>query len=158
MTLSTSGSWLFGQLTDGVNTQKFIVNDSAYTTGGIGMLLVATAATAGQPINGTYSNLNVGASCILPGDANLDFTTNATDLNTVLSYYNQPGDWTKGDFDNSGTVDATDLNTVLSYYNQSVSGSLLMGSSLTSVVPEPSTICIILSGIAALVLYGLRKR
>lgn len=89
-----------------------------------------------------------------PGDANGDKKCDATDLNTVLSFYNQAGGWDHGDFNGDGFVDATDLNTVLSYYNRSYGA----GNLNSSVVPEPSTICLALSSLAMLLVYWLRKR
>ena len=60
----------------------------------------------------------------LYGDSNLDGSVNGTDLNAVLSYYNQSSQslGNHGDFNYDGSVNGTDLNTVLSNYNQSLSG------------------------------------
>ena len=60
----------------------------------------------------------------LYGDANLDYTVNGGDLNTVLANYNQTGMyWAQGDFNYDGTVNGGDLNTVLANYNQHVRAS-----------------------------------
>ena len=66
-----------------------------------------------------WANIDDGTSKVtvaytLPGDANLDFGVDGTDLNIVLSNYNQTGmTWRQGDFNGDGTVNGTDLNTVL---------------------------------------------
>ena len=80
----------------------------------------------------------------LYGDSNLDGSVNGTDLNAVLSYYNQSGQvWACGDFNYDGSVNGTDLNTVLSNYNQSLSSS-------TAAVPEPSTLLLMVLGLVGL--------
>jgi T5SS/PEP-CTERM-associated repeat protein/autotransporter-associated beta strand protein len=90
---------------------------------------------------------------VLPGDANADGTVNGSDLNTVLSDYNQTGmDWWHGDFDGNGTVNGTDLNTVLSNYNQSVSVSA------GAAVPEPSTLLLAAAGLLGLLAYLWQRR
>ena len=83
--------------------------------------------TASYPWQGNNSEYDSGwviataASVPLPGDANRDGTVNGSDLNTVLSNYDQSGmTWDQGDFNGDGTVNGGDLNTVLSNYNQSV--------------------------------------
>ena len=78
------------------------------------------------------------------GDSNVDGSVNGTDLNAVLSYYNQSGQaWATGDFNFDGSVNGTDLNTVLSNYNQSLSSS-------TAAVPEPSTLLLMVLGLVGL--------
>lgn len=98
----------------------------------------------------------------LAGDANWSGTTDATDLNTVLSYYNQSGrDWSTGDFNADGTTDATDLNTVLSYYNHTTD-VVVGGSSLTIAVnqpvPEPSCVALLIALAASLGVWTIRRR
>ena len=86
----------------------------------------------------------------LYGDSNLDGSVNGTDLNAVLSYYNQSSEiWNHGDFNYDGSVNGTDLNTVLSNYNQSLPAS-------TAAVPEPSTLLLVVLGLAGLLAW--RKR
>lgn len=93
----------------------------------------------------------------LAGDANCDGTTDATDLNTVLSFYNQTDkNWATGDFNKDGTTDATDLNTVLSFYNRT--NDIVVGSNLTlSSVPEPSSLAMVAT-LAALAGAWIMKR
>lgn len=96
-------------------------------------------------MNGTPNNTSWGgrSNSVLEGDANRDGTTDATDLNTVLSFYNQTGQtWNTGDFNKDGTTDATDLNTVLSFYNQTTN-VFTSGSLLVSNVPEPSSLAMV---------------
>jgi fibronectin-binding autotransporter adhesin len=88
----------------------------------------------------------------LYGDANLDYSVNGTDLNAVLSNYNQSGaSWSNGDFNYDGMVNGTDLNTVLSNYNQHVA--------VGAAVPEPSTLLLTFAALAGLLAYvsGRRK-
>ena len=61
---------------------------------------------------------NEANSLCLPGDANLDGTVGAADLNIVLSHYGKPGNWSQGDFNGDGTVGLADLNIVLSNYGR----------------------------------------
>ena len=83
----------------------------------------------------------------LYGDSNLDGSVNGTDLNAVLSYYNQSSQvWVNGDFNYDGSVNGTDLNTVLSNYNQSLPAS-------TAAVPEPSTLLLMVLGLAGLLAW-----
>ena len=88
----------------------------------------------------------------LYGDANLDYTVNGGDLNTVLAHYNQHGVyWAQGDFNYDGTVNGGDLNTVLAHYNQHV-------SAVSGAVPEPSTLLLAAAGLLGLLAYAWRKR
>ena len=85
-----------------------------------------------------------------PGDANLDFTVDGSDLNTVLSNYNKTGmTWLQGDFNGDGKVDGSDLNVVLSNYNQ--------GAGVAASVPEPSTLLLAAAGLIGLLAYAWRK-
>ena len=86
----------------------------------------------------------------LYGDTDLNGTVNGQDLNTVLSNFNQTGmTWSQGDFNYDGTVNGTDLNAVLSNFNQHLS--------VTSAVPEPSSLLLLAAGLAGLLAYAWRK-
>jgi hypothetical protein len=94
--------------------------------------------------------LNIRSIISLPGDANQDGTVDGSDLNTVLSNYNQTGmDWFHGDFSDDGTVDGTDLNIVLSNYNQSIP--------VAAAVPEPGTLGMLALGALGLLALAWRR-
>jgi probable HAF family extracellular repeat protein len=87
----------------------------------------------------------------LAGDANGDGTVNGADLNIVLSNYNLTGmDWSQGDFNGDGTVNGADLNTILSNYNQT--------AGVSSAVPEPGSVVLLLAGVACLLAFAWRRR
>ena len=88
----------------------------------------------------------------LYGDTDLNGTVNGADLNTVLSNYQQTGQyWYQGDFDYNGTVNGADLNILLSNYQQHVS--------VGAAVPEPGTLgLLVLGAIALLAAKSWRKR
>ena len=102
-----------------------------------------------------------------PGDASLDGTVNFTDLNIVLTNYNQAGGWMQGDFNHDGVVNFADLNIVLTNYNQSFAGATIASGSYdldaaairalslagVTVVPEPAAVALLASG--GLLLGGL---
>ena len=98
--------------------------------------------------NGTAQTVTVAYT--IQGDANLDFTVDGSDLNTVLSNYNKTGmTWSQGDFNGDGKVDGSDLNVVLSNYNQ--------GAGVAAAVPEPSTLLLAAAGLIGLLAYAWRK-
>lgn len=81
----------------------------------------------------------------LYGDANCDGSVSGTDLNAVLSFYNQSHEtWQHGDFNYDGSINGTDLNSVLSNYNRSLPSS-------TAAVPEPAGVFMLI----AIALAGL---
>ena len=101
---------------------------------------------------GFFGDFAVTGKLVLDGDADRDGTVNGTDLNTVLSNYNQPGpSWVVGDFNADGTVNGTDLNIVLSNYGRSLPAS-------TAAVPEPGAFVLLAIGLLSLLAYAGWKR
>lgn len=71
----------------------------------------------------------------LPGDANLDGTVNAADLNVVgLNWQGDSNNWSDGNFDGTPGVTASDLNVVGLNWQKSAAPA-----AATNAVPEPST-------------------
>ncbi len=72
------------------------------------------------------------ASAFLPGDANLDGTVNAVDLNALgLHYLENAALWSSGDFTADGHVTSADLNLIGLHWRESIS--------LAAAVPEPTS-------------------
>jgi hypothetical protein len=108
----------------------------------------------GAALDGSIADMTATITTALRGDANLDGSVNGSDLNTVLSNYNQNGlDWAHGDFNSDATVNGADLNAVLSNYNQSV-GLSAAGAA----VPEPSALLLGAIAAGALVVIRCRRR
>ncbi len=76
-----------------------------------------------------------------PGDANLDRTVDAEDLNTLgLNWrHTNATSWSQGDFNGDGNVDASDLNDLGLNWRRSATGA-----ASTAPVPEPSG-CLLLA-------------
>ena len=88
----------------------------------------------------------------LPGDANLDGTVDAADLNQVgINWQGSPNMWSSGDFDASGRVDAGDLNLLGINWQQMIPMLAPANS-----VPEPATLC--LAGLGLGWLFHIRRR
>ncbi len=84
----------------------------------------------------------------LIGDANLDGTVNASDLNKVgLHWFQDPARWSAGDFTADGFVNVDDLNHVGQNWLQSVPSA-----NAASAVPEPMTHLLIASAAVCLIL------
>ena len=78
------------------------------------------------------------AAPYLLGDANLDGTVNALDLNKLgQSWLASPNAWQWGDFNADGIVDGGDLNELAQNWLMSISTA-----ASTERVPEPSGICL----------------
>jgi hypothetical protein len=76
----------------------------------------------------------------LTGDANLDGSVDAGDLNNLaLSWRQEVSLWSSGDFTANGTVDAADLNALAINWRQSIP--------LAATVPEPSSFFLNLLGV-----------
>ena len=154
-----SGKLIFNYAggTSPADTIAQILDDSfgtsnPFSQGNGAQIYSSTADAAGKALGWVDDGVNeeVTVMYTLYGDSNLDGSVNGTDLNAVLSYYNQSSQiWNHGDFNYDGSVNGTDLNTVLSNYNQSLSSS-------TAAVPEPSTL--LLAAVAAMSLLVWRRR
>ena len=89
--------------------------------------------------------LNALSGGYLVGDANLDGTVDAGDLNQVgLTWQSDNDNWTNGNFTGGGT-NAADLNELALHWQQSV-------PTAAQAVPEPASICLVLVALAGLVL------
>ena len=79
----------------------------------------------------------------LPGDADLDGSVDATDLNRLaLNWQQNNSDWSGGDFTTDGVVDSADLNALGVNWRQAIP----MASAVS--VPEPSASLLMLFGLS----------
>ncbi|MBN2293616.1 MAG: PEP-CTERM sorting domain-containing protein [Pirellulales bacterium] len=85
-----------------------------------------------------------------PGDANLDWAVDVTDLGALAANYGMtggtPGDpanWYKGDFDMDGDVDVSDLGTLAANYGTGTAGTS---------VPEPTGLSLLGLGVVVLLI------
>ena len=79
------------------------------------------------------------------GDANLDGTVDAIDLNAMaLNWQTRVSTWIQGDFTADGLVDAADLNRLALNWQQTIPTA--------AVVPEPSVFVLLISGFFVLIL------
>ena len=84
------------------------------------------------------------AESYLLGDANLDGTINATDLNKLAIHWEQAvARWSAGDFNADGTIDAADLNSLGQNWLQSIA--------MTSPTAVPEPMSHFLFGLGALI-------
>ena len=75
------------------------------------------------------------AASFVKGDANLDGTVNASDLNALALNWQQAGAvWSTGDFTGEGMVNASDLNLLALAWQSSIP------QAAAAAVPEPATI------------------
>jgi len=86
----------------------------------------------------------------LGGDANLDGTVDAQDLNSLALNWQQNVDpWSQGDFNTDGFVDASDLNALALNWQSSI-------PSAAAAVPEPNSLAILCLCVITIVL-GRRR-
>lgn len=90
------------------------------------------------------------AGPLLRGDANLDGTVNASDLNVVGIHWLQNAEWSGGDFNGDGMVNANDLNFVGIHWLSSVPAA----GSVNAAVPEPSGLALLLPWLAFVAAAG----
>ncbi len=84
----------------------------------------------------------------LGGDANLDGTVNAQDLNSLaLNWQENVDPWSQGDFNTDGFVDASDLNALALNWQNSIPTAVAAAA-----VPEPNSLTILCLGVITLVL------
>ncbi len=89
----------------------------------------------------------------LLGDANLDGSVNAADLNALgRNWLRSPNAWQSGDFTADGTVNANDLNQLALNWQQSIPSAASPAS-----VPEPAASILLLLAIMATPLLGHRR-
>ena len=85
----------------------------------------------------TAARVNRREMPYLLGDANLDGSVDAADLNSVgLHWLDDTSRWREGDFNASGVVDSADLNVLALNWQQS---RIAQAPAAAQPVPEPST-------------------
>ena len=88
----------------------------------------------------------------LEGDANLDGSVDASDLNNLaLSWRQDVAFWSAGDFNVDGSVGAADLNALALNWRRSIAAT-----ASAPAVPEPSSITLLLLGVCATYLKPLK--
>jgi hypothetical protein len=116
----------------GVITSLAAQNNASHTTG-IGYADWAD----GSGINPVPNTIELKYT--LYGDANLDGTVNAIDLQRLLFAYNTPDVWDQGDFNYDGQVNTTDLQLLLFNFNTSLSNQASSNASVSAMTVETSS-------------------
>ena len=101
----------------------------------------------------TAAEENGFAAPYLLGDANLDGSVNAHDLNSLgKNWLGNPNAWQWGDFTADGTVDASDLNQLAQNWQQSIPTAASPES-----VPEPAAMALFYVGAVLASLLRLQR-
>ena len=98
--------------------------------------------------------MNLGADRVyLEGDANLDGTVNAADLNAVaLSWQQTVATWSGGNFTADGIVDSNDLNAMALNWQASAAPNA------ASPVPEPAGITLAILVLTSILFMNAKRR
>ncbi len=128
-----------------------LTSSIAPSTKGATGLGYATSAELGIT---TFDNLSLGGNALLVkytlmGDTTLTGSVTGADYNTVLANFDNPGDWTHGNFHYGGTytsgtftndaVAGQDYNTVLNNYDNSLSTYLPAGAGTPALAPAAAS-------------------
>lgn len=116
-------------------------SNGAWNGGGINTSSATSTTGLGWRDNAPTSSIDI--KYVYYGDANLDGTVNSTDFNAFVAGYGatSTGVWSGGDFDYDGKVNTLDFNRLAGNFGQT-----LAAPALGSVVPEPTTLSIVLLG------------
>ena len=122
--------------------------DPTYDLDGDGLVTVADL----EQWRSTAGGFNLGAGRVyLAGDANLDGTVNAADLNAVaLGWQQAVTTWSGGNFTADGIVDSQDLNVLALNWQASAAPRT------ASVVPEPAGITLAIIVVTPILLINRR--
>ncbi len=117
--------------------------------GAVTALDITEANVGWLAVGGANNAAATGGAAFLEGDANLDGTVDVSDFNIWNgNKFQSVAAWCAGDFNADGSVDVSDFNT----WN----GNKFQTSSGTAVVPEPSSLLLLL--VSAGLWWSLRSR
>jgi autotransporter-associated beta strand protein len=101
----------------------------------------ASGISVGAIPGASFDQTSVIVRYTFAGDANLDLGIDTTDFTVLAANFNQSGKhWFQGDFNYDGTVNALDFNLLASNY-----GATLASTPLGALVPEPSSLALLIS-------------
>lgn len=84
------------------------------------------------------------------GDSNLDGEINLDDFSSLKQSFGNAGGWANGDFTGDEMIDLADFNLLKSNFG-------FQGNEMAASVPEPGSLCLAISGLAA-VAFAVRHR